>query len=290
MSSKPRYFPISPKPLKMSAGLSRFGTDFGQAERDQQFFQLDTERGRYLTEKRAAPSTRRVLSDVDPNANHAREAALLWMRSTLQLESPQVLAEAARDSGARDELDALARALQEDFCVMCAGAGFAGSAALIDVRFPSGWRPERLAGSDFRHIHAPVPGFPGSAKAAQSMVRTMIERGPFVRFVWTLAPEDRLDQHPDVRSRAGWDAASAVWLRVERQITVPLTAAQSSLFLIRVHHYRWAELALEQQTTLRAAIGLLPEELRIYKNLPTLPQLEAALARTDADEWRDRFG
>ena len=290
MSSKARYFPVSPKPLKMSAGLHRFGTDFGQGARDQQFFQLDSERGRYLAEKRAAPLRRRVLVDGDAGAAEARGAALAWMRSTLALEAPHVLVEAARDTGARDELDALARALPEDFCVLCAGVNDAGSTALIDVRFPSGWRPERLAGADFEHIHRPVPGFPGTARAAQSMVRTMVERGPFVRFVWTMCPEDRLDQHPEVRSSSRWDGAHDVWLRVERQITVPLPAARSSLFLIRVYHYRWDELTTEQHAVLRTALAEVPEELRIYKSLPTIPELDAALARAQREARHGRFG
>ncbi|HKP60780.1 MAG TPA: heme-dependent oxidative N-demethylase subunit alpha family protein [Polyangiales bacterium] len=264
----------------MSAGLKRFGTDFGQGERDRQFFQLDRERAHYLAAKRAAPAERRMLLSGDAEAALARAAALTWMRATLAEQAPVVLSEAARDSAALDELDALARALQEDFCVMCAGEDYAGRAALIDVRFPSGWRPERLAGADFRSLHAPVPGFPGDDRAAQSMVRSMIERGPFVRFVWTLSPDDRLDHHPDAPHRSSWEHTDRAWLRVERQITVPLPAANAGLFLIRVYHYALDQLSLDERERAITALAVMPEELRRYKNLPTLAGLHAVLQRS----------
>jgi dimethylamine monooxygenase subunit A len=266
-SAKARYFPVSPQPLKMVAGLHRLGADFGQAERDRQFFQLDAERPRYLAAKRSAPPQRRVLGDASAGAPEARAAALAWMRQTLAREAPQVLRDAAQDDAARDELDALARALQEDFCVLGAGDDFSGAAALIDVRFPTGWRPERLRDAGFQHIHAPVPGF-ANREQARSMVRTMVERGPFVRFVWTISPDDQLDHHPDAPRRASWSAADGVWLRVERQVTVPLPAASASVFLIRVYHYALEELSAEQRACLWSALCCMPDELRAYKQLP----------------------
>ena len=282
------YFPVSPRPLQMTAGLKRFGTDFGNGVHDHEFFQLDAERARYLAAKRCAPAARRVLDVRDPAAAAARAAALNWMREELGARAPVVLREAAQDGAARDELDALARALQEDLCVLHAGRDFAGSAALIDVRFPSGWRPERLAGADFNRIHGPVPGFPSDERAAQSMVRTMIERGPFVRFVWTLSPDEQLDQHPDTPRASSWDRTDRVFLRVERQITVPLTAAKASVFLIRVYHYAFEQLSVEQRACTLTALAAMPEELRLYKRLPTPAALQAILARAPTDRGSER--
>jgi hypothetical protein len=280
-SFKARYFPIGERPLRMSAGLHRFGTDFGQAQRDREFFQLDGERPRYLLAKRHAPRPRRVLGSDDASAREARSSALAWMRAQLAIEAPEVLASAARDRDAHDELDALARSLQEDFCVMCAGDDYTGRAALIDVRLPSGWRPERLRDASFLSIHTPVPGFPGDAQAAQSMVRAIVERGPFVRFVWTLAPDSRLDRHPDVIGPASWQRAEGVFLRVERQVTVPLTAANASLFLIRVYMYPFGELSAEQRARTLAALASMPEPIRAYKGLPPAAAVAALVAQTE---------
>jgi dimethylamine monooxygenase subunit A len=277
MSFKARYFPIESRPLRMSAGLHRFGTDFGQAARDHEFFQVDGERPRYLIAKRQAPPARRVFGTEDASSELARAAALAWMRKTLAQEAPEVLASAAHDRDARDELDALARSLQEDFCVLCAGDEYTGRAALIDVRLPSGWRPERLRDASFLSIHAPVPGFPADARAAQSMVRTMVERGPFVRFVWTLTPDARLDRHPDAIGPTNWQRAEGLYLRVERQVTVPLMAANAGLFLIRVYVYPFNELNSEQRARMLAALAAMPEPIRTYKGLPQPSELAALL-------------
>ena len=181
------------------------------------------------------------------------------------------------DGGARDEFEALARSVQEDFCVLCAGDDYSGRAALIDVRLPSGWRPERLRDASFLSIHAPVPGFPADARVARSMVRTMVERGPFVRFVWTLTPDARLDRHPDAIGPTNWQRAEGLFLRVERQITVPLTAANASLFLIRVYVYPFHQLIAEQRTRTLAALAAMPEPIRAYKGLPHPSELATLL-------------
>lgn len=261
----------------MTAGLCRFGSDFGQGERDRQFFQLDEQRPRYLAAKRSAPPERRVLGDANPRADEARAAACAWIKDTLAREAPIVLADSARDREACDELDALARALQEDVCVLCGGADRAGSAALIDVRFPSGWRPERLRDASFRAIHAPVPGFAKSDDVAASMVRSMVERGPFVRFVWTLTPDDQLDRHPEAKGHASWGDTERAWLRVERQITLPLMAADASVFLIRVYHYPLFELTPPQQATLLEALVRMPNDVRAYKALPDAARIAELL-------------
>lgn len=274
---KAHYFPVSPRPLKMVAGLSRFGSDFGQGARDGRFFQLDAERAHYLNEKRRAPKERHMLGASDEVALEARAAALAFMRATLAREAPDVLAEAERDHATRDPFDALACAVQEDFCVVCAGEQFAGRATVIDVRFPSGWRPERLAEADFAAIHAPVPGLLSHPSTASSMVRTMVERGPFVRFVWTLSPDEKLDHHPAAAGRVAWEHARGVWLRVERQVTVPLAPVPASLFLIRTYLYPLSELSPEQRAHLLTALSVMPADVRAYKGLPE-PAIVAALS------------
>jgi hypothetical protein len=273
-----RYFPVEPEPLRMQAGLLRFGTDFGNGPRDGHYFQVDVERPRYIEAKRAAPAERHVLAGDDSEAEMARAAALRWMRERLAETHPAILVEIDADDEARDPLDAVARAVQEDFAVILAGDGDAGRAVALDVRFPSGWRPERLAGASFARIHAPVPGFAKVDAAAQSMVRAMVDRGPYVRFVWTLSADDALDHHPESGRRVAWDDARDVFLRVERQVTVPLPPLRASVFLIRTYLYPWASLPPRERDVLRAAMASMPEDVRQYKGLPTLERLEAVLA------------
>jgi hypothetical protein len=271
------YFPIQSTPLKMVAGLRAFGADFGQGALDQRYFQRDGERARYLAAKRAVAPERHWLAGEDEEAACAREAALRWLRETLAREDPEALAEADQDLEARDPFDAIARAVQEDFAVLCAGEHDEGRTVALDVRFPSGWHPERLAQASFRAIHAPVPGFVDSALAARSMVRAMTERGPYVRFVWTLCRDEVLDHHPERTNAGSWDHAERLFLRVERQVSVALPAARASVFLIRTYVYPYASLCADQRTTVRAALAAMPSDVRHYKGLPALAELAKLL-------------
>ena len=276
MREPARYFPVHPSPLKLVAGLRRHGVDCGAGERDRAFFQDDWERDEYLQAKRQAPPERHQRAGDDGAADGARNAALAWMRATLRREQPAALA-AAEGSPARDELEQLALVIQEDFAILCEGADGQGRVVALDVRFPSGWAPERLAGASFARMHEPVPDFAKSREAAASMVQAMIERGPYVRFVWTLCADGRLDHHPSVRGVVDWSRVRAPFLRVERQISVPLPEARASLFLIRTYRYPVTSLRAAERATLRAALAAVPDEVRAYKGLPAPALLDALL-------------
>lgn len=279
MNAPARYFPVTEAPLKMTAGLKRLGTDFGHGARDAQLFQVDDERPRYLAEKRAAPPERHQLAGTDAAAEAARAAGLACMREALAREAPALLAEADADRAARSPLEAIARAVQEDFAIFAADDGD-GRTVALDVRFPSGWRPERLAGASFVSLHAPVPGFVDTPAAARSMVDAMVSRGPYVRFVWTVCSDAALDHHPDARPPVQWDVREArdAWrLRVERQVTVPLPAARASLFLIRTYLYPLHALSEREQRTLLRALEVMPEAVRAYKGLPQAAVIAPAL-------------
>ncbi len=271
------YFPIQSTPLKMVAGLRAFGADFGQGMHDRRYFQRDAERARYLAAKRAVAADRHWLAGADAEAERARSHALQWMRETLAREDPEALAEADADRAARDPFEAIARAVQEDFAVMSAGEHDDGRTVALDVRFPSGWRPERLAQASFGAIHAPVPGFADNTLAARSMVRAMVERGPYVRFVWTLCRDELLDHHPERANAGSWDALDELFLRVERQVTVSLPEVRASVFLIRTYVYPYAALDAQQRATVREAMRVMPSEVRAYKGLPSFEAIAALL-------------
>src|SRR5690606_26993933 len=135
----------------------------------------------------------------------ALDAVRRWMTARLELEWPG----RARQNS---DFDALARELQEDFAILrrappAASELDAGGEAAreakgdraigVSVCLPSGWRPESTYGASFAAIHAPVPDFADDQRAAASMVDSMIERGPYLRFVWTVAADDELDHHPE---------------------------------------------------------------------------------------------
>lgn len=135
-------------------------------------------------------------------------------------------------------LEALALALQEDLVLMVPShaTDAAGRVAWLHVAFPSGWDPGAMAGASFQRLHAPVPEADALQGAASALVRAMLLKGPYVRYVWGLAPDGSRSRHPRRAARMRSDhPLGAAWLRVERQTTLPLPAAGAALFAIGVH-------------------------------------------------------
>lgn len=173
--------------------------------------------------------------------------------------------------------DALALSVQEDLVVLAGeaapdapGAPPDGRAELLHVCFPSGWDPAARAGAGFAALHAPVPHKDVLVAAAGRVVRAMTTRGPFVRYVWSLSPDGRLDRNPRRAARAGRPArASELWFRVERQSVLPLPELGRALFTIRVYRAPLASVAAtdERRRTLAAALASMDEALLAYKGV-----------------------
>ncbi len=256
-----RYFPVYARPYRMEAGLMPFGRDFGNGDLDRLYFQVDDQLERYRRARAlVGEAEHRVLRD-DPEQARCLDGVLAWMNATLRREHPGLCGDAPLSYG---EIAAL---VQEDFVVLRRRPDGRSEAIAVFVSFPSGWRPETIGGTDFKHIHEPVPGFGKVDAAVDSMVASMIERGPYVRFVWAITNDDALDYHPDRRRRVAWRDATAGWLRVERQVTVPFAALGASLFLIRPYVYPFASLSAEQRRTLAIALEQMPADVARYKGI-----------------------
>jgi hypothetical protein len=292
------YFPVSPKPLVMEAGFSNLGTDFGfgNGAREGLFFQRDRERERYRQTKEAV-ARERAWADVGGEEQLAlHKLALAWLAKTqarelgealstqaqLTLERLHALADlqAWAEWGAEgaqalhDLYHELALNAQEDLALLALSTHTSSksqderpSSSLImgHVTMPSFWAPERIRGASFYEIHLPVPGFPRDERVAERLSAHIASRGPLVRFVWTVANDDRLDHHPQ-GGREGWREGQPLWFRVERQLTVPLEGL-GALFLIRTYLYPFEQLTPEQRDTLREALEVMPEEIARYKGL-----------------------
>lgn len=247
----------------MQAGLSRFGTDFGNGQADQLFFPREPS-ALQLVERKAkvlcAHPERSAASVQSPDDGHTLMAARAWLVSTLQREGHAI--------DPRRTLDQLGAQIAEDFVIVRAPRGSSDRALFVHVCFPSGWRPEHLLGQSFLQIHARVPAFGAVERKAESLVEGMVTRGPYVRFVWTITADDELDHHPEQGRRAAWSQQTRRgFLRVERQITVPFPQQRASIFLIRTYLYDFDELSNEQRRVLRRALELMPDELLRYKHL-----------------------
>lgn len=266
---RPLFFPVKPEPLRMQPGLFRFGTDFGNGAADQRFFPRDDTTERYLSEKRrvlAAFPGRSAHVVTTPSQERAVDAARDWFA--------RALAHEGEHAAARAPLERLGTELVEDFAILQRDDAGADRVIWINVCFPSGWRPERVVGQSFAQIHGVIPGIAAVLAKSRSLVDAMVERGPYVRFVWTITADDELDHHPEQGRRVAWSHATAPgYLRVERQTTVPLPDVDGSVFLIRTYLYRFDELAPAERATLASALRQMPEEVLRYK------RLEGALPR-----------
>jgi hypothetical protein len=251
----------------MEAGLLRHGSDLGNGAADRLFFQIDRELERYLAAKRAVPPHRHALLVREAAERDIHAAVLTWMNDTLAREHPERLALLA---GGAAGFAQLACVVQEDLAVLRRLPDGRASAIAVHVCAPSGWRPERIHGAGFAAIHGPVPEFAKDPRAERSMVDAMVERGPYVRFVWTVAADANLDHHPEEGRREPWRSDGRGFLRVERQTTVPFPAHAASLFLIRTYLTPFADLTVAQRGVLARAIALMPAELAAYKGLDAI--------------------
>ncbi len=272
------YFPINERPFKMTAGLYRLGHDFGNGEVDAMCFQKDEFENAFRAKKiRILDATPERLSELeDADAMTCKRHVFEWMTARLKSEHGIELHDSSLLS--RNTWRELSLAVQEDFAIVHQPSEGIDRIILLSVCFPSGWAPETLLGASFRQTHAPVPEFGDLEARRARLVSAMIHRGPYVRFVWSVTADARLDHHPVDAPRDPWHPTASGFLRVERQVTVPFSDCSASLFLIRTYVYPLTYLSREQRVTLAHATSALPPSMLAYKGITevTLEVLEAA--------------
>jgi hypothetical protein len=181
-------------------------------------FCVDDDLDRYLSEKRQANQTQRVFFEHEMDAEiYDAFASFVEQEGPPHLTPPYTL-------------PSVAMQVQEDIAVHRIKDGHDWLAA-AHVCFPSDWRPEEKIGKPLREIHAPVPGM--NANASYKLAETMVHHGPFMRFVWSVIHEDRINFHPDQPRRSFDPANPIVFVKVERQITWGFPAWGAALFLLR---------------------------------------------------------
>lgn len=258
------YFPVSSEPgpggydaLADGAQLATFCLD------------VDAERPHYLAQKReiAARAGRGPLRAVGAAVTPAIHNAEQFVRDRM-LELPAFHGQGAR---LRDTaLDDLMFELQEDLVIMHRPSGYAperARALYMHVCFPGGWDPSLLLGKSFPALHARVPYEPGFDRAERAEHAGRLFEAPLARYVWSVTAEPTLDRHPKTPRLRDFHSATELFLRVERQIMVPLPDAETSLFFIRTYQYERHQLSAEQRNSLAAAIAGMSEAMRRYKGM-----------------------
>jgi hypothetical protein len=130
-------------------------------------------------------------------------------------------------------------AYEQDFAVL---DGETGTLRWLCVCVPSHWAPEEKIGLDFAAVHMPVADNRLLVGASSQLVRLATSGECWERFVWTVSPSARYDQHPKRHAREPWPAPGDLeafgercWLRWERQSFFPVGAGtRHAVFTIRV--------------------------------------------------------
>lgn len=289
------YTPWTNGVYTVAPGLRPLGTDFGNGEADARIFQLDTELDKYQQSKRTALRERRgkyvrgwkLSREVERAgiefivtrlaADYPDRFVADWEGDARVLESEgkRWVLPAAGPETDSPALDLLMRLVQEDLAVVRTENG-SDWVAYLHLCSPSHWAAEEKIGRSFFDTHMSVAGFEKVNAAAPGLVDAMVNKGPFVRFVWAVESDDRLNHHPE--PPPGWEAdewngrdfsKGQFWVRTERQVLQGLPEVGAALFTIRVN-YLPQEFVLaseELRTTLIAGIESMSPESLEYKGL-----------------------
>jgi hypothetical protein len=177
-------------------------------------------------------------------------------------------------------------AFEQDFAVL---DGATGTLPWLCVCVPSHWAPEEKLGLPFTAVHAPVADNQLLVGAHRQLVQLVTSGERFERFVWTITPSGRFDQHPHRHPRTPWPDtpqpeafAQQCFLRAERQTFFPVPAAdRQAVFTIHVmlQPLPAAVRSRENAQRLHDALASMSEAVLAYKNLaPARHRLLAWLA------------
>ena len=286
--------PLEDCDFRFEAGLRRLDAVPVHDARDQLAFQIDACWPAYREAKLAVRAEQFAkYVGFEPGQTALLRAVTAMLAERLGREYPRHFRYAAsasadwvlhsRLSGAvirsgdepRSLVDALAMEVQEDVALMTLVEGEPRLTGL-HVCFPNHWAPAEKLGGGFGAVHAAVPGMARLTRHPGRLHRALSQGHPWVRFAWGLATDTRLNHHPepppgsDAASWAGrrFDPAEpALWLRVERQVMLPVAGFQAYVFLIRTCFHAVADLAPEARQRLRRALATMDADTRAYKGL-----------------------
>ncbi len=318
------YWPFSSGDYEVKAGLHRLGTEFGNGRIDDVEFQIDQGWLRHRREKLAARSECLDKYVVETGCTAAAMGALVChLIQTLVREHPvhfQRVEElpgfalrcalsgetlhfdrnwrltgvqgAGVTPAYRSAFDAVACQIQEDLALVEVHGG-GDRVTALHLCLPNHWAARDKIGGDFNAVHGPVPGTTKIQRKSRALVPSLASRGPFVRFAWGLATDTRLNHHPDSppdwpdelwRGRQFGAPGAGMFVRVERQVTVPLAPVSAFLFIIHTYFEDVRALDAALQERLAAAVVSMTLQTRRYKGiddhaLDAIERLRAAQCR-----------
>lgn len=312
LPSSPLYFPIDRAIYEVAPGLKPLGFNFGFGNYDSCAFQICSDFAQYRENKLACRQERLTKYYLTHELSPERICHITrFISERLVHESPQIFELQKQSSGhmlickhtgdqmafdenwqllkfsspqniepaVTDSLDALALQIQEDIAITCRTPEKTDYLGLLHLCSPSHWAAEDKIGKSFFQVHKPIPGIERINKAAENMVEAMINKGPFVRFIWSFVTDKRLNHHTVAPS--GWDAAKwkgrsfdasqkeAFYFRVERQVVYGMPEIEASLFTIRIAFVNGTDVknSPERREQLLGALNSMTPESRQYKGV-----------------------
>lgn len=309
--SPPRYFPIERGLYEVAPGLKPLGTPFkafANGLLDSVIFQFDesflTKRQEKLKARAERLGKYHGLSSLPA---HVIRAAVADMIKRLTTEWPNfflweptghclhchLTGESLRLSANGELLsvvgssvdppylnifDALACQIPED-CAILLKSGGLGEIVMLHVCSPSHWAPEEKLELSFLELHGPVPHFERIAKSLPAIIDAIVNKGPFVRFVWSFVTDTRFNHHPHPPSgfdSVQWQGRSfdpklniPFYLRVERQSTAPIPEVNASWFFIGLSFLSGSEIKANDdfRTQMISALHSMSPDARRYKGV-----------------------
>jgi dimethylamine monooxygenase subunit A len=196
--------------------------------------------------------------------NLLTEELIQWNKTTMQPANKKYLS----------LFDALCCQVQEDIAVWQLQDEKDWLAA-IHLCSPNHWAAADKIGKPFDAVHAPVPGMEKTMPHYFKMLQSIIQKGPFTRYAWGIAADNRLNHHPQAppgSNQQQWqgraiDKKSKLYIRTERQNLVGFPQQYAFLFTIRTYFYEVDQLDNHEKKALWSAVRSMNEEALAYKGL-----------------------
>jgi hypothetical protein len=221
-----------------------------------------------------------------PEADAACEALLALLPDPTTEPDPES-EHPARPEGLHP-LEAAARRVAEDLCILERDGGGRWIVTAGAVCFPSHWRLWDKVGRPLGAIHAPVPDYERDLAGKVDRFFDRLRPGPGVwRRNWTIqtspdlyAPDPPADPPDPPLTPA--DAGDRLWLRSERQTLRIVHNTRAILFTIRTQQVPLSTLRAcpDLAAAIAAAAAAWPEHQVAYRGAPAVTEPLVAYLRT----------
>ena len=235
-------------------GLFPLGHDFGNKDLDNKFFHIDEDFGLYKSIKINAVDDISQSCIVKSDVGYTSQddgCVVDFMNRQLKQEYPDFQTSAT--------LGGFMFKIQEDYALYQVNTD---RLMYCNVCMPSGWCPSDKINKSFSEIHSPVPGM--KLDKIEGLKQAMLNNGPFVRFVWSVIFEKRLNFHPSKPKKAFDPKKPEVYVKVERQVLKGFPERSLVLLLMRQYLLSIEDIKIG---SLIKSLDQMSNEERVYKDI-----------------------